>query len=308
MSDNKAEAGWYPDPHNSTQQRYYDGEQWTDHYAPAAGATPAEAWDTPRDGDSFSTGQGLTDVGSMMSAAWSALMKRVGSLIGLTIAVGVISAILVAILAGVAVGSGSAGITIVIGIVVGLLIVAAYAAYQLIVARVFLAEHQGTTLSIADAWDQTKGRIVPFLGTVIGIGIVCIVALGIIGAIFAAISPVLFILFLPIFAFLWVKLGFIPTAAAATSSGSILEGSLAVSKDRFWPIFGRLIVLALVAIVWSLIMQVVTAAVANSAALLVIVSLVSMIGSLLASLFIAAGTSKVFLETGGKTDVRVGQV
>lgn len=30
-------AGWYPDPAGSGQQRYYDGQQWTAQYAPAAG-------------------------------------------------------------------------------------------------------------------------------------------------------------------------------------------------------------------------------------------------------------------------------
>lgn len=31
-------AGWYPDPWDSRAQRYWDGAQWTQHTAPAAGA------------------------------------------------------------------------------------------------------------------------------------------------------------------------------------------------------------------------------------------------------------------------------
>jgi hypothetical protein len=27
-------AGWYPDPNDGAQQRYFDGSQWTYHYAP----------------------------------------------------------------------------------------------------------------------------------------------------------------------------------------------------------------------------------------------------------------------------------
>lgn len=27
-------ASWYPDPNNDLQLRYFDGSQWTDHYAP----------------------------------------------------------------------------------------------------------------------------------------------------------------------------------------------------------------------------------------------------------------------------------
>jgi hypothetical protein len=30
------QAGWYPDPTGSGQQRYWDGAQWTNHYAPPA--------------------------------------------------------------------------------------------------------------------------------------------------------------------------------------------------------------------------------------------------------------------------------
>lgn len=34
-------AGWYPDPNNSAQLRYWDGAVWTDHYAPATPTTAA---------------------------------------------------------------------------------------------------------------------------------------------------------------------------------------------------------------------------------------------------------------------------
>jgi hypothetical protein len=33
--------GWYPDPSGSGQQRYWDGNQWTDNYSPASGGAPA---------------------------------------------------------------------------------------------------------------------------------------------------------------------------------------------------------------------------------------------------------------------------
>lgn len=29
-------AGWYPDPSNQTQQRYWDGQSWSEHTRPAA--------------------------------------------------------------------------------------------------------------------------------------------------------------------------------------------------------------------------------------------------------------------------------
>lgn len=35
MSNNDPAAGWYPDPDDATQQRYWDGSQWTEHRAKA---------------------------------------------------------------------------------------------------------------------------------------------------------------------------------------------------------------------------------------------------------------------------------
>ncbi len=44
MSENFAPpAGWYTDPQNAAQQRYWDGAGWTQHVAPAAGALAAAA-------------------------------------------------------------------------------------------------------------------------------------------------------------------------------------------------------------------------------------------------------------------------
>lgn len=38
-------AGWYPDPEQPGQQRYWDGQQWTEHRAPLEGAGSSQpAW------------------------------------------------------------------------------------------------------------------------------------------------------------------------------------------------------------------------------------------------------------------------
>lgn len=35
MGAPSATAGWYPDPSGKPMQRYFDGTEWTEHYAPA---------------------------------------------------------------------------------------------------------------------------------------------------------------------------------------------------------------------------------------------------------------------------------
>jgi hypothetical protein len=70
MSDTPA-AGWYPDPEDATQQRYWDGTQWTEHRAPlsggpAAGAQPPAAGQGQQDwsaGGGFSSGGGFSTGG-----------------------------------------------------------------------------------------------------------------------------------------------------------------------------------------------------------------------------------------------------
>jgi hypothetical protein len=43
MNDQLPPAGWNPDPDDATKLRYWDGQQWTDHYAPAAAPNPVTA-------------------------------------------------------------------------------------------------------------------------------------------------------------------------------------------------------------------------------------------------------------------------
>lgn len=43
MSEQLPPAGWYADPTDAGQQRYWDGTAWTDHVAPAAGGGPTSS-------------------------------------------------------------------------------------------------------------------------------------------------------------------------------------------------------------------------------------------------------------------------
>ncbi len=61
-------AGWYPDPSNSTQQRYWDGNGWTEHVHPLVQAQPEQA--------------GYTDPGSQASAGWGEQAAQAGGAYG----------------------------------------------------------------------------------------------------------------------------------------------------------------------------------------------------------------------------------
>lgn len=47
MSDAQAPAGWFPDPEDAAQLRYWDGAAWTDHRHPADPAAAAAATAVP---------------------------------------------------------------------------------------------------------------------------------------------------------------------------------------------------------------------------------------------------------------------
>jgi hypothetical protein len=65
-------AGWYPDPGGHPQQRYWDGQQWTEHFAPAFVYKPPQ---------SIERSGGLATLGLLMAV----LMPLIGFVLGLVL-------------------------------------------------------------------------------------------------------------------------------------------------------------------------------------------------------------------------------
>lgn len=69
-----AAAAWYPDPSGQPRQRYWDGRQWTEHYAPASPLNHQPHPGADRSG-------GLATLGLVMAI----LMPLIGFVLGLVL-------------------------------------------------------------------------------------------------------------------------------------------------------------------------------------------------------------------------------
>ena len=69
-------AGWYPDPEQAAQQRYWDGQQWTEHRAPVAGQG-ASPWPSAGTGQPART-PGAGQQEQNQKALWSMILGILG--------------------------------------------------------------------------------------------------------------------------------------------------------------------------------------------------------------------------------------
>jgi uncharacterized RDD family membrane protein YckC len=108
MSDGSTPPGWYPDPSNPAQQRYWDGTTWSDATAPGAAAAAAPGFGAPQQvGYGYAQG-----VGAPMASFGA---RFVGWLVD-GILVGVVSSIISAVL-GIDTGDPAGNlVTLIIGV------------------------------------------------------------------------------------------------------------------------------------------------------------------------------------------------
>ena len=73
-------AGWYPDPEQAGQQRYWDGQQWTEHRAPLeGGGVQQPAWGGQQQQQGWSAGQPVHGAvaGDVNTWLWQSIVATV---------------------------------------------------------------------------------------------------------------------------------------------------------------------------------------------------------------------------------------
>ena len=257
------EAGWYQDPHNPNQQRYWDGSTWTEHTHDA----PFEAPQAP--GPNYDAGY-VNDIGDWLSRSFRVLFANAMPLF-LLLLLGLIPAIVTFSLfanafEGVSVslddgtfsGLSASGLSLaIIGSLVAAVIGVAFGLAQ---SHLLHRGHLALATSVGDSLGAGFRGTLRYIGWAIVIGLVfvaAIVAGAILVAVIAAVSAglatlvglVAFLVLLVGLVWLWVKASFLGVSAAvAPGSESALRASFERSVGRFWPVFGRLLLLAV--IIW----------------------------------------------------------
>ncbi len=238
-SDGTASAGWYPDPHEPGQLRYYDGREWTDNYH--------------REGE-------LSDFGAWIRNTFGVLRDHWVAAFGLSIILSTIGTVVLVI--GFRFGLGDlaivdeelvnvSGTRLVVGGVI--LVVAALwqAIGYLALNRYMQRAHQQTNPTIAEAFVRGLRRLPKLIGWYIALVAALVVVVVVVSILFV-VHPILGLLgvvgLIVLAVYALVKLAFFFAALAAVPDGvGPVTASAEVSVGRFWPILGRVLFVAVVA-------------------------------------------------------------
>jgi len=233
----QAPAGWYDDPHAPGRMRYFDGAAWTDHFhepgkLPDIGSWFSTTFATLRNHwkgaavIAFAT----SIVGNLLS--WLGLRSIAGD-------IGVINEEFVNYEAAQAVG-------------VGLLFLAGFLVQGfgwLALSRYMHRAHFSASPTIGDALSRAVARMPKLIGLYLVAALIVTLGTMLIIAITVAVPPIGVLLMLALLPFsVWalVKLTFIaPALACAGKDDSVVQASAGVSRGRFWPVLGRVLILTI---------------------------------------------------------------
>jgi hypothetical protein len=265
-SDPSALPGWYPDPYDPSQLRYWDGAVWTESVSP--GSPPAAGPWAPGPADP----SGLGDVGVWLGDTFRSMVSHAVPLAVLLLIVPLAGTSLVLVLARAAVadvrifdsgrieGFDLANLlpAVAMSVLVGLVSASCWlAAYHLMVGG-----HAGGQPSVVDSLAEGLKRLplailwwlVHVVAWLVGVGLVfavpVVLAVLVDPRLFLLVFP-LGLLMVPLVVWIWVRLTFVtPALAAEQPWPNPVSASWRLTADRFWAVLGR--VLLLTVLLWGL--------------------------------------------------------
>lgn len=255
------EAGWYQDPHNPNQQRYWDGQTWTEHTHDAPFHIPSAP--QPERGSDH-----VNDIGDWLGRSFKVLFANampVFILLLIGLIPGMLSFYLIAqAIDGVSLSiddgtlSGVSAAAIVFGIA-GILVAAiASVAIGLAQSHLLHRGHLGLNTAVGPSLIAGLKGTPRYIGwtIVIVLAVIAAIVVGVLvvvlgalvhGALAALLGIAVFIGVVIGLVWLWVKASFLNVSSVVgPSDESALRESFNRSIGRFWPVFGRLLILALI--------------------------------------------------------------
>ena len=238
----QAAPGWYPDPYQPARLRYWDGEVWTEHYHEGDGKLPG--------------------IGDWLSSTFNAIGAY--GIPALILAVGASFVLSLITFGGLYWVVGDASIVgeefvgdvapiVIRGAIVVLVIVLAQGFVWLAINRFMQRAHLQAEPSIGEALSRAVTRLPRLIGVslilILG-GVVLVLVLAVIvvvvGEAAAGLAVLLVFLMIPLFVYLSVKLSFISAVVVASPANEgVIRSSASVSKGRFWPVLGRVLLLSI---------------------------------------------------------------
>ena len=235
--------GWYPDPYGQPGYRWWNGVAWTEDRWTGEGASS----------------NGPPAVGDLLGETFRVLGQRIGHLFTLAAVIVILptvaaTGLLYSVLHDVRYQDGQwTGVDagrVALGIVAMLATLIPQLVFTAAVSRHAMAALNGNP----EPWSRSLGgglrRAVRVLAANVAVWLPAIVLALVVVVVAGVLTPVLLVVAVPAvlvgLAVVWVRAGLVGTAAAVAPGGlSSVRTSFALSKGRFWSLFGRFLLLGL---------------------------------------------------------------